>query len=270
VLNLLLGAVVVVAIGRLANLWYGPHIAKRAMMLAALYPGSYVLTFAYSEATFLAFAALSMLAWHRHRYLLAGLLAAGATASRPNAVALVAAYAVGSLLLIRSHRTWRSLLTPLIAPIGVIVVQLYIGARAHERRVWFRVQNEAWGEGFSFGLTAIRRVGQFLLHPLSSPSNLITMLSLLSLAIGLTALWRAKPPATAIVYSSAISLIMLLPETVTARPRFIYSAFPLIIAVVVAWPKRWGDELWMLLMALCGAALFGLSVLYGLYAVVIP
>ncbi len=270
VLNVIVGALLIVAIGRLAIDWRGPSVAKRTMMLAALFPGSYVLTFAYSEAIFLLLAALSMLAWHRHRYVMAGLLAAAATASRPNGVALVIAYGCGALLLIRAHRTWRSLITPLMAPIGLVAVQLYIGWKAHEPKVWFRVQSEAWGEGFSFGATAIRRVGQFFLHPLSSPSNVITVLSLLSLMIGLAALWRARLPATATVYSLAISLIMLLPETVTARPRFVYTAFPMIIAVVVAWPKRWNNDLWMLLMALCGAALFGLSVLYGLYAVVIP
>lgn len=270
VLNLIVGGFLIVALGRLAVDWCGPRVAKRTMMLAALFPGSYVLTFAYSEAIFLLLAVLSMLSWHRHRYITAGLFAAAATASRPNGVALVIAYAIGAILLIRAHRTWRSIITPLVAPLGLIVVQLYIGWRADEPKVWFRVQSEAWGEGFSFGATAIRRVGQFFLHPLSSPSNVITVLSLISLAIGLTALWRARLPAYAATYSLAISLIMLLPETVTARPRFVYSAFPLIVAVVVAWPKRWNHDLWMLLMALCGAALFGLSVLYGLYAVVIP
>ena len=132
------------------------------------------------------------------------------------------------------------------------------------------MQSEAWGEGASFGGTAVRRVVKFFLHPLSSPSNVITVLALVSLVIGFAALTRTRLPAYAIVYTTVITFLMLLPETVTARPRFVYSAFPLMIAVVAAWPKRWNDELWAIFMALCGSALFGLSVLYGLYAVVIP
>ena len=268
--NVLLGAVFVLLVGALARAWTGGQHAKKAMMIAALYPGSFVLSFAYSEALFLALAAASMLAWHKQRYLIAGLLAALATASRPNAVALVAAYMVGSLLLILRDRVWRSLITVFMAPLGFIVAQGYIAWRANEARVWMRVQSEAWGEGASFGGTAVRRVVKFFLHPLSSPSNVITVLALLSLVIGFAALTRTRLPAYAIVYSTVITFLMLLPETVTARPRFVYSAFPLMIAVVAAWPKRWNDELWAIFMALCGAALFGLSVLYGLYAVVIP
>jgi hypothetical protein len=268
--NFALGLGFVIAMGALARAWIGVGTSKRTMMIAALYPGSFVLSFAYSEALFLLLAAVSMLAWHRHRYIIAGLLAAGATASRPNAIALVAAYAIGSLLLLRSQRNWKSLLTPLLAPLGLIGVQAYIAWRANERGVWFRVQSEAWGEGFSFGGTAVRRVAKFFVNPLSSPSNLITVLALLSLIIGIAALFRSRLPTYAVVYVAAISFMMILPETVTARPRFVYSAFPLIVAVAAAWPKRWNDELWGTFLALCGAALFGLSVLYGLYAVVIP
>jgi hypothetical protein len=268
--NFMLGLGFVFAMGALARAWTGVDTSKRTMMIAALYPGSFVLSFAYSEALFLLLAALSMLAWHRHRYVIAGLLAAGATASRPNAIALVAAYAVGSLLLLRSQRNWKSFITPFLAPLGLIGAQAYIASRAGERGVWFRVQSEAWGEGFSFGGTAVRRVLKFFVNPLSSPSNLITVLAILSLIIGIVALFRSRLPAYAVVYVAAISILMILPETVTARPRFVYSAFPLIVAVAAAWPKRWNDELWGIFLALCGAALFGLSVLYGLYAVVIP
>lgn len=270
VLNFLLGLAFVIAMGALARAWSGVETSKRTMMIAALYPGSFVLSFAYSEALFLLLAAVSMLAWHRHRYIIAGLLAAGATASRPNAVALIAAYAVGSLLLLRSQRNWKSLITPLIAPLGLIGAQIYIASRANERGVWFRVQSEAWQEGVSFGGTAIRRVLKFFLHPLSSPSNLITVLAILSLLIGVAALFRSRLPAYAVIYVAVITILMFLPETVTARPRFVYSAFPLMVAVAAAWPKRWRDELWGIFLALCGSSLFGLSVLYGLYAVVIP
>jgi hypothetical protein len=270
VLNFFLGLAFVVTMGALARAWTGVESSKRTMMIAALYPGSFVLSFAYSEALFLLLAALSMLAWHRYRYVIAGLLAAGAAFTRPNAIALIAAYLVGSLLLLRSQRNWKSLITPLIAPLGFIGAQAYIAWRAHEPRVWFRVQSEAWGEGVSFGGTAVRRVVKFIVHPLSSPSNLITVLAILSLIIGVAALFRSRLPAYAVIYVAVISMLMFLPETVTARPRFVYSAFPLMVAVGAAWPKRWSSELWGIFLALCGSALFGLSVLYGLYAVVIP
>lgn len=94
----------------------------------------------------------------------------------------------------------------------------------------------------------------------------------MSIVIGIAALWKVRDriPAPAVAYSIGIVVLMVAPATVTARPRFVYSAFPLIIAVAAAWPKRRRDELWQLACSLCGATLVTVVVLYGLYAVAIP
>jgi hypothetical protein len=49
---------------------------------------------------------------------------------------------------------------------------------------------------------------------------------------------------------------------VTARPRFLYTAFPLLIAIAALWPKD-DDEAWPLLLAACGAGLVAVTALYG-------
>jgi hypothetical protein len=60
---------------------------------------------------------------------------------------------------------------------------------------------------------------------------------------------------------------MLVPATVTARPRFIYTAFPLLIAVAAWWPRR--DRYgWELFTLVCGAGLVGLTGLYAVYGVI--
>ena len=56
------------------------------------------------------------------RWLLAGVAAALASATRPNGVALVAACAVAAFIAIRQRRDWWSLVAPLLAPIGFIAL----------------------------------------------------------------------------------------------------------------------------------------------------
>ncbi len=86
-LNFVLGAVSVVLVGILARRLYGVGVAARAMTLYAIFPGSVVLSFAYSEALLIVLAAACLILLLDERWLLAGLAAALATATRPNGVA---------------------------------------------------------------------------------------------------------------------------------------------------------------------------------------
>ena len=103
--------------------------------------------------------------------MLAGLVGALATATRPNGVAIVAACAVASFIAIRDRRDWVSLAAPLLSPIGFVAFQTFLRHHTDESWPWFRVQREAWREGTSFGATAIRNTISFLGHPLASPDR---------------------------------------------------------------------------------------------------
>lgn len=265
--NAILGVAFVLAIGLLARALKGDQVAGRTMVLAALFPGSFVLSFAYSEPAMLVLAALCLLALHRRYWVTAGLLAALATASRPNALALVAAGAVASFLAIRRERDWRSLAAPLLAPIGFLAFMGYLWARTGEATVWFRVQHEAWNEGASYGWTALRSIGRFTTHPFDSAVNVITTVCVLALLAMLVALWKARLPAPTVAYTLVVVGLMLLPATVTARPRFLITAFPLLIAVAAVWPEKDRDW-WAMLLAVCGAGLVGVVTTYGLFAAI--
>ena len=76
-------------VGLLARRVFSASVAARAMVLFAVFPGSFVLSFAYSEAPFIVFAASCLLLLLDEQWLLAGLAAALATATRPNGVAIV-------------------------------------------------------------------------------------------------------------------------------------------------------------------------------------
>jgi Dolichyl-phosphate-mannose-protein mannosyltransferase len=265
--NLVLGAVVVLLAGLIARRLYGERVAGRAMVLMAVFPGSFVLSFSYSEALMLALVAATLLLLLDERWLLAGLAAAVATASRPNAIAICAACAVAAWIAWRRHHDWRAWLAPLLSPLGVIAFQLFLWARTGEATVWFRVQDEAWSEGVSFGWTALRRTYDAVASPLGSATNVITALCVVATIAGLWALFKAKLPPPVVAYTLVVVALMLLPSTVTARPRFLYTAFPLLIAVAAVWPddeERW----WALGLSLCGAGLVAVTALYGLHAAI--
>jgi len=273
--NFVLGAVAVVLVGLIARRLYSISVAARAMTLFAIFPGSFVLSFAYSEATLIVLAAACLLLLLDERWLLAGLAAAVATGARPNGIALVAACAVASALAIRRSRDWWSLLAPALAPLGFVAFQLFVDRATGERGAWFRVQREAWAEGTSFGYTALENTFGFLTNPLGSPTDALTALTVAALVGSAYCAWKARLSLVLTAYSAIVVALMLAPETVTARPRFMFTAFPLLIAVAAWWPDpdrdgadhhraSWDHIGWDLTLVLCGA---GLTALTGLYAV---
>jgi Mannosyltransferase (PIG-V) len=268
VVNLLLGAAAIYVVGVITRRLFGIDSARAAMILMALFPGSFVLSFAYSEALMLVLAALCLLWLLEERWVLAGIAAALTTAARPNGVAVCAACAVAAYLAIRHRRDWASLAAPLLSPIGWLAFQLFLGAHVGEAWVWFRVQREAWDEGISFGFTALERVWAALLHPASSPTNLLTLATVIAMLGMIYGTWKARLPAPMTAYTVAVLALMLLPSTVTARPRFLYTAFPLIIGFAAWFPKdRWRDH-WALLLAACGAGLVALTAVYGAFGAI--
>jgi hypothetical protein len=276
--NFVLGAVSVVLVGLLARRLFSVAVAARSMTLYAVFPGSFVLSFAYAEATFIVLAALCLLFLVEERWLLAGLAAAVGTGTRPNGVALIAACAVAAVLAIRRRRDWMALVPVVLAPLGFIGFQLYIDAQTGERGAWFRVQREAWSEGTSFGATAVANTFGFVTNPLSSPADALTALSLLAMVAMLWCLWKRHLPLPLVAFVAVVIALMLIPETVTARPRFLLTAFPLFIAVGAWWPEpesdpdhhraSWDRSGWDVVLILGGAGLATLTGLYGVFGAI--
>lgn len=277
-LNFVLGAIALVLVGLIARRLYSISAAARAMTLFAVFPGSFVLSFAYSEATLIVLAAACLLLLLDERWILAGVTAAVATGARPNGIALVVACAVASFIAIRTSRDWRSLVAPVLAPIGFIGFQWYVDRTAGERGAWFRVQSEAWSEGTSFGVTAFTNTARFITNPLGSPTDALTALSVVALIAMVYCAWRVRLSWILSAYSAAVIVLMLMPETVTARPRFLFTAFPLIIALAAWWPDpdddpdhhraSWDRAGWDLTLVLCGAGLVAVTGLYGVFGAI--
>lgn len=269
-LNTLLGFVAIVLIGVLARRLYGEPVARMSIVLVALFPGSFVLSFAYSEALMLVLAAGCLLMLVDREWVAAGVLAAFATATRPNAMALIVACGVAAWFAIRDRRDWRALIAVALAPVGFIVFQVWLAQHTGERGAWFRVQREAWGEGASFGWTAVKNTFEAFAHPLTSPTDTITALCVIATILLLVLAWKVRLDWVPLTYSWVVVALMLAPATVTARPRFMFAAFPLLIAAAQWYePRRRRDGLiWPLTLGACGAGLAALTGLYGVFGAI--
>jgi hypothetical protein len=269
-LNAILGLIAVVVIGLIGQRLYGERVGRTTVTLVALFPGSFVLSFAYSEALMIVLAAACLLMLLDREWVAAGVFAALATATRPNGLALVVACAVAAFFAIRDDRDWRSLASVLLAPLGFITFQVWLGQHTGEAGVWFRVQREAWGEGASFGWTALRNTAEAITSPLTSPTDTVTAISVVATVVLLMMGWKARLPWFMMLYSWAVVALMLVPATVTARPRFLFTAFPLLIGAARWYEhRRHSDEtLWPATMAACGAGLAALTGLYGVFGAI--
>jgi Gpi18-like mannosyltransferase len=262
-LNLLLGAVFVILAGYLCRGLFDNKTAEKAMILIALFPGSFVLSMAYSEALMLTIVALCFIALRDKHWVWAGILAAMATATRPNGVALVAACAVASIIAIKNDRDWKSLIAPILSPIGFIGFMLFLRQHTTEDWAWFRVQRQAWQEGTSFGATAVQRTFDFFLRPVSSPTSVLTAASVVAMVIALVLARKYKMNLVYWAYTAVVLGLMLIPATVTARPRFLFTAFPLFFPVARA--LRDDEDRWwpLVVMVMIG----GLITVTGIYGV---
>jgi Mannosyltransferase (PIG-V) len=260
--NFILGAIAIFLLGVLARELYGNQVAAKAMVLGAMFPGSFVLSFAYAEALMLVLAMACLWCLMKERWVAAGLLAALATATRPNGLALVLACAVAAVIVIRRERAWRSLAAPLLSPLGFIAFQLWVDRHTGESGVWFRVQSEAWGESASYGLTAIRKTFEAFASPLTSPTNILTAASVVTMVALIYFARRKALPLPMAAYCIGILALMLLPNTVTARPRFLYTALPLFISAA-AFLHTGRREYWPYVIGACSAGLVTLTALYG-------
>lgn len=269
-LNNVLGLVAIVLIGLIAQHLYGERVGRTAITLAAFFPGSFVLSFAYSEALFITLAAACLWLLLVDEWVAAGVFAAIATATRPNGVALMVACAAAAFFAVRERREWRSLISVLLAPIGFVTFQVWLGHHTGESTAWFRVQREAWGEGASFGWTALRNTFEAVAQPMTSPTDTITALCVAATIAMVVLSWRAKLPWILNAYAWSILVLMLVPATVTARPRFLFTAFPLLIGAAQWYErKRHTDEaLWSITMVACGAGLAALTGLYGSFGAI--
>lgn len=238
VLSTFLGALATVLVWRLTLTLADRPAADRAAALFCFFPGAFVFSMAYAESLMLVGIAGSLLALVHRKWVAAGLLAAVATASRPNATGVLLACAWAAGVAISQRREWRSLWAPALAPVGVASFFSFLWWRTGEPLAWFLSERHAWGDRVDLGVAAVQRISDVVQDPHLSLdrialNNLVGALGLVFVVVGVVFLWRWRPSAVVVVYTVPPVVMALASQNVGPRPRLLLGAFPLIIAIAV-------------------------------------
>ena len=262
------GLIAAILVGRLAETWWGERAARRAVLLFCLFPGSVVFSMVYAEGLMIPLAAGCLLALQKKRWLLAGALAGVATATEPQALALVPACAVAAALELRRHG-WtarRALLAPALSTIGAAAFALFLWIWTGSPFASLIAQRDGWNERTDIlALVHLTEqlADQISLRHFNHPTidlNLVVGLGGAIILIALLALvarnWR-EMSAEAIVYTLGIAWLGLTSEFVPPMPRLLITAFPAVIVVA----RYVHGRSFTILLWVNGIALAGLSAL---------
>jgi hypothetical protein len=225
----------------------------------------------YAEGVMIPLAAGCILALQGRRWLLAGILAGVATATEPEAVILVVVCAVSAGLELR-RRGWRSptarrsLVAPLLAPVGLIGVLAFMWAWTGTPFAYWIAQHYGWKERFdplALVHLAIRLAHHISFahfnHPTINLNWPVGLVGALVLVVLLVLMFRIRRTISveAWVWTLGISFLAVTSEWVPPNPRLLITAFPAVI-VLAYYLKRWAFA-WVALAN--GALLVGMSAL---------
>lgn len=265
------GLVATVLVQRLAAGWWGEPAGRKAVLIFCLFPGSVVFSMVYAEGILLPLAAGCILALQKRRWVVAGALAAVATATEPEALVLVVVCAVSAgLELHRRGFTDRAALRSLIAPALSVVG---VGAFASFLWFWtgspfasFIAQRDGWSEKtdvFALVNLAEETADQISLRHFNHPTidlNLVVGLAgavVLIVLLVLVVRNRREMSVEAIVWTLGISWLAMTSEYTPPNPRLLITAFPAVIVLARYVHGKW----WRALLCVNGVMLAGLSAL---------
>jgi hypothetical protein len=221
----------VVAVWWLAADYWNPDSADRAILALCFFPGAFILALMYSEPLMIGLSALCLLYLRRQWWVPAGVAAGLAAATRPNAVALIAAcaWAAGSAIL--RDRDWKSLAAVVLAPTGLIAWFAYLTASTGSVLAWMHTEEGGWGDRLE-PLAPVHLFHSDLVQGvLRYPNLYVTAVSTLGALALVILLVRTPVPAPWIVFSAVVLIMALFSKELGLRPRFVMTAFPLVLVL---------------------------------------
>ncbi|MYR07889.1 hypothetical protein GTV32_17005 [Gordonia sp. SID5947] len=271
--NLLLGCIAAVGAARLGALCaramaakspIGPASPRRTgLFLVALFaatPMSVVLNMAYTEALFCALAVWALIGVLERHWLLAGICACLAGASRPTAMVLIGVVMLAALLARRDG--WRAWAAVVISPLGYLGYLAVVWAHTGSPTGWFRIQTEGWGTEFDWGHATFTFVNDALTHagevaPVASAWIILSTVAMLVIAA-----WSRLPWPVLLYGALVIASIVLSSGLMMSRARLLLPAFVLLVPVAMVL-ARWRPAVGIATMVpvVIGSAWFGAHML---------
>ncbi|GLZ40905.1 hypothetical protein [Actinokineospora sp. NBRC 105648] len=239
---------------------------RAGLVLVALFaasPMSIVLSMAYSEAMFCAFAVWALVFVLERQWIAAGLCCAAAGLVRPTAAALVLAVGLAVVVAVVKRRDgWRPWVGGAIAPVGLVGYLAWVGARTGEWDGWFTLQERGWDSGFDGGAATVK----FSLDVLGNARSVLEVATVGMIVVALVLLAvavRQRVQWPIVVYTAGVLVMDLCSNgLMNSKVRLMVPAIALLVPVAVALAKRKTSTM---VLALAGVAVAGSW--FGAYSV---
>jgi hypothetical protein len=229
------GLAAVIAVGKVTNEYTTRDRAERAALLFAVAPGSFVFSLMYNEGIVITLAAIGLIALMRRKWLIAGVVGAVATLTSPVGLVFSVCCVVSSFVALRRNREWRSLIAPVLAPLGFVTYMTYLWIHTGNLRAWQRTERDGWNS-FPSLFYPLRILGKFIFNPLSPTmtGQILFFGTIVSVAL-LVVAFREHLPFELLTYATVAVLFFAISSPVGLRPRLVMLAFPLTIAAATRW-----------------------------------
>jgi hypothetical protein len=259
-----LGALAVWAVYALGDVLGGVRVARGTALLFAAWPGAAVLDLPYTEGLFLAAAGAGLACLMRRQWVLAGLLGAVASATRPNGLAFVAAAAVAAAVAVVREREWRALLAPALSAAGIAAYVVYGWQRTGDLFVWRHAEN-LWRQRLDFNSGVLQATIGLLGDAQAATgtdagraalaTSLLRVLGLLLVIAMLAAVWanRRRLSLPIVVYAAVTLALILGYSTVSTRPRMLLTVLPGFV-----WLAWWLPRRVLVALSICLLPLLGI------------
>jgi hypothetical protein len=238
--QILAGGASAIGVWMLARHVYGHRVADRAVLLYCGFFGATVLGWMYTEPLAVALAAFCLLATLKRQWLLAGALALLAGAEHSTMIVLCPVLGIVALREIWTRRDWRSLIAPVLAPLGLLAYFAYFGHRYHNYLFWFQVERVGWQQhtGVQYTLSVLTGRGMLASAWHAAPLYYAMVAAgfwIALIAVGLLVIDRAPLPVT--LFTAAV-LVMCAISSSSTKPRFVFTMtgiFLIYAAKLPAW-----------------------------------
>ncbi len=226
-LNVAIGAMIVVVLHRLGSRFLPTSVATRATLLFIALPGGFVFSVLYADALVILLCCSCLLLLDQSRWLAAGVVGAAATFTRANSVGLIAAAIVAAAIAFRQGRRELAPLLPVVMiPLGMLSYLAYVWRHTGDAFGWFHVQRQVWFQELDFG--------RGFLGPLRHPElwhSWAYWTAVSGVPFLVLALWGlvrgARLPAIPAAFTALTLMQMLVYSSVGLRPRFMLMLFPI-------------------------------------------
>lgn len=236
------------------------RVSNLTVALFSFFPGSIAAMLMMSEGVMLTFTIACLFALRKQQWLLAGLCAALATSARPTALPLVLCCTYAAAVAIWKRRQWRSVIAPVLAPLGTLGYFLFLEHHTGSFMAWFRVEAIGWEYAKTERFAPLKTLPQ-LADPLIDMNRSVTAVALLLSIAGLLLLIKRKLPMELVIYTVTVFFLAFFTGGPASKIRYVWSAFPFFIAAAL-WAKTEFRSMTLLTTFASGMAVYTVLVVH--------